>query len=487
MNIIPEKSPFITGNYLCTWGFQSGWHPLYEGISGSEEGLEGHRNGLDEEALLKKGGILDSYPPELRGDIIIVLDDGWDVSYNTANPRDRARFGACDPSPDRFPGMGKTQTERLTNLNAAVKSFGFAGLGLWISPQFPGQPAESYDAEKFRRHFSSCIECCAKAGIAYWKIDWGEEDQDLDCRMFISETAEKYAPSLLIEHAYTGGVLADSDERKSYADYPQKLEFYGKCIRNGDFWRIYDVWPMAHSVSMNRLANVFREGQKAAYGPVSQSRRRAVNVEDQPEIGAPLGCSVGFMRHPSLDPAEIERQKSSLMWYRIAPPFAVDAAETFISDEALTDDDEYIDWGGVNHGFVKTVSPAAISRGTALPVVTVAEGDEKPFAAAAINPITGASSIGTFSRTLRGKSRFDMANVSFNAGSPDCPLGIFGSYNSLAVTFGASIEGKRVMMQKLTEKAAVDITEDVQISGSKLVIPGAVTDKFDSAAVLILI
>ena len=348
MNLIPQKGSYITGNYLCTWGFQAGWHSYAPGISSAEDGCVGLRNGIDGESLFMPGGILDSYPKELRGDLIIVLDDGWDVPYNTSNPRDKTRFGSCDPSPDRFPDMGDTQAERLRNLSDKVKSYGFRGLGLWISPQFPGQPDEPFSMETFASHWEKNARLCGEAGISYWKIDWGAADHSLPCRLLLSELASRFAPELLVEHAWVGGVFADNDERRKSEDFTQKLEFIGRCVNSGDFWRTYDVSPMAHAVTMSRLSDVFRAASE--YQGETEGRRKSINVEHQTEIGAPLGCSAGLMSHPKRTPSSEKPQIAALFWSRIAPPYAHDANAVHISDELLADSGDYTDWNGRHIG-----------------------------------------------------------------------------------------------------------------------------------------
>ena len=70
MNLIPDKSP-ATGSYWCTWDTQ--WNVLKERLpAGSPIPT---RDAMNEEFLFGSEGVLNRFEG-MRGDMIVVLDDG---------------------------------------------------------------------------------------------------------------------------------------------------------------------------------------------------------------------------------------------------------------------------------------------------------------------------------------------------------------------------------------------------------------------------
>lgn len=79
MNLIPDQAQ-DTGNYWCTWRSQAT-------ACGNKNLVKVHTgkaaDAIGEEFLFGEIGALVHYiSPEVRGDLIVVLDDGWDVPYD---------------------------------------------------------------------------------------------------------------------------------------------------------------------------------------------------------------------------------------------------------------------------------------------------------------------------------------------------------------------------------------------------------------------
>ena len=85
MNLIPEKAG-KTPNYWCTWHTQnfSGITEPLESMSPAlfegDQGAKSARSRLNQEALFGECGWADFFP-EIRRDLYLMLDDGWDVPY----------------------------------------------------------------------------------------------------------------------------------------------------------------------------------------------------------------------------------------------------------------------------------------------------------------------------------------------------------------------------------------------------------------------
>ncbi len=66
--------------------------------------------------------------------------------------------------------------------------------------------------------------------------------------------------------------------------------------------------------------------------------------------------------------------------------------------------------------------------------------------------------------------------------SADAPVGVFGFYHSLSLTFDEAVEGKRVYAQDLAEDEASDVTDSVVLSGNRLTLPGSLIEQIGLSA-----
>ena len=81
MNLIPA-SPRTTGNYFCTWDSQC--DEMY--MRDPSASYVPSRDAMCEDFLFGRDGLLRSFDGA-RGDLIVVLDDGWDVPYGARDRR----------------------------------------------------------------------------------------------------------------------------------------------------------------------------------------------------------------------------------------------------------------------------------------------------------------------------------------------------------------------------------------------------------------
>jgi hypothetical protein len=231
---------------------------------------------------------------------------------------------------------------------------------------------------------------------------------------------------------------------------------------------------------------------------VAEPKAKAIiNCEDEPVIGAALGCAIGIMRHPyagnlpngqqdfafppvtrdvkrSLD--EVDR---GVLWHRVAPPFKVDGRVNI--DPAKLTDTWYFQaregWATKAGKWSTNPAPARITRGgLPLPTVTVATG-EPPFVIASRNP-NGAITIATLGRTIctsptDRKYWTPLADITLAAGKLTGPIGIFGHYKTLTLTFDAPISGRTILAQDILANQAKDITAQVAIKGNAITLPGS--------------
>ena len=460
MNYIPLKST-ETGSYMCTWHRQ-GFVARKYGIAGSAS----VRDALTPEYLFGEESDYHWLPREYRSGLYFVLDDGWDVPPHTAHREDvrGEPFGSVDPDPVRFGSLGDTPVKRLAALNKLAQEWGYIGLGLWISPQFPMQ-TERVSVEEARDYWKERAIWCQEAGVRYWKVDWGVHDHDLAYRRMLTEVVKEYAPDVAIEHAYVQKPLTwmvDVEDRKKASR---------EMFAVSDFFRTYDVmWPLQDSAVLCRIHELLSDPPAFEMGVQGM-----LNMEYQHFIAAGLGGSLGAM-----DPA-IE-MNAVLRWQRIAPPFSVKEAGYRCSEEMITDRYEYpknpVGWIPTAGRVIEETAPAVMVRGCSLPEVEPV-GDEKPFVTASRNPRTGAYAISTIRRNIAPNPQVIVpAHVTWALEDSDSFVGIFGYFESLTLVYPHELSDQwRIFAQNLMDDEAQEITGEVTVQGNKLTLSGRVLMK----------
>ena len=470
MNLIPAE-PKVTGNYFCTWDSQCDhmytWNERPKDRSA--------RDAMCDDFLFGENGLLQSFEG-VREDLIVVLDDGWDVPYGASDHR---IFGSLEADPERFPALRDlSPAERLKNLSERIQAMSYRGLGLWVpaqSPSLTGGKESTRTPQEERLYWEERAGWCGEAGVLYLKVDWGAHSGDAEYRKMMTECMRKYAPGLSVEHAYVGHPLFEKDG----PEVPQeRQEYLQKVLPVSDYLRTYDVChELKYASTVDRAAICL----KAAHACRSDA---VLNIEDTALIGAALGCAVGVMRHDlekkrkyvTLPPRLVSETAAALRWQRIAPPFAAGSTDLAVSGERLKDvwhcpKREPGLWPDVPQGDYYVTAPALIARNMPLPEVC-ADGD-KPYVLCSIHPDNGALCVAITPRTfVEGVDLAPLADIRVKGGSPDKPVGLFGRFSSLAIEFEQPVENLRVYAQNLLCDAAVDVTAQVMLSGSRLTIPG---------------
>ena len=473
MNLI-SKDIKTTGNYWCSWRTQS------TALGSEELRKKGFnlRNRIDEEFLFGNIGVLTKYFEPIRGDITVVLDDGWDVPFDPPNRKGIGIFGSLEVNTDRFPFTSGSPKERLKQLADRIRELGYGGVGLWIACQMPYDDENpcDIDLESEREYWVERAKWCDYADISYWKVDWGRSCKSAEYREMMTEAVKKYAPRLFIEHAYTQPAY-DAPYESRLAD-KERSERIGKTLAISDFFRAYDVVPeFRYTTMFGRVAEILEN-----YVGVNKNCLGIINIEDPVQIGAALGCSLGIMRHQIEEKRAVkqtlvtpfEDAVRALMWQRIAPPFGVHENKFEISKNTVTDAWDYPitkehQWPYLSGTRIVQNSPSAISRGMALPIVET--DGEFPIVGCSKHP-NKAMAVGSFPRTLNGKLNTHLpAHVTISGADANAPIGIFGFYKSLTVIFDKAPTG-RLMAQDLAHDTAVDVTDKVKLDGCRLTIPG---------------
>lgn len=187
-----------------------------------------------------------------------------------------------------------------------------------------------------------------------------------------------------------------------------------------------------------------------------------------------------------LPPRPVAESAAALRWQRIAPPFAAGKGELTISEERLKDVWRCPKrapglWPNVPEGDYHVTAPASIARNMPLPEVS-GEG-EKPYVLCSVHPDYGALCVAVTPRTLpEGIDLTLPADIKVRGAKADAPIGLFGRFSSLTVDFGKRIEGSRVYAQSMLSDTARDVTALVELSGSRLTVPGGLMTAVDAGA-----
>ncbi len=461
INFIPDKGEII-GNYVCTWTMQEA---LVRALNINGEDVPTcQRNALNEETLFVER----FYHPierKYRGDLIFLLDDGWDVPYDTANNAENAgRFGSLEPDAEKFKSLGDTPLERLTEISKRIKALGYAGLGVWVSPTYGEEP---FSMDAARAYWEEKARLSHAAGVVYWKVDWGKNSGRVGYREMMTACVRKYAPGLIIEHARELLPFSDlaSDGGHTLRDMCDRFVV-------GDVFRTYDVEPpFADTETYARVNGLMKN---VCFTEMRHDGRGLINVESQPLIAVGLGFTLGVMKYkPSIEAA--------LRWQRIAPPYGAHIGTYLASEETVTDkltfDTDPVWWLHKQWETYTVTVPQAAARNARLPK-TECDG-VKPIVLTCGHPERDVLSVVTLKRTIDPNAGvIALANVTAYPRSHKTIVGVFGYYRTLRLEYLESIpENASVWAQCMLDDYAENITDLVQIHGSTLTIDGSLLRK----------
>ena len=434
-----EHEPRLAGgmNYWCTWSAQ--WALSIGRLSeaGKKAGyFEGNNNAricICEETVFGEDGFAYQFP-DLRGDLFLLMDDGWDVPFEGCASFPISAFGSVIPSSDRFPSFPGTPAERLKGINDKLRDIGWRGLGLWISPTMTGKEQDFQYEDHREQHEEYWIErvlWCKEAGVRYWKVDWGSfgHGDIVEYRRMISRIGKAYFPELIIEQttcsAPYNGIPEEGKTR--YTDYDFTISLAKQVVEFCDVYRTYDVTDdmLSDTTTLDRLSWFL------SFAPCVMS------CEDALYTGAVLGCALGVMRsHYGKDYLRMNRKldevNASVKWQRFAPSFA--GGKLNVSDDLLSDTMYFgprDTWNDViRNREVTQQAPAVMARNTPLPVVKREE--KMPFVIASMNP-TGAYSLAAIKRR---EFLFDTQapTVACTVGEAS-RIGIFGDFKEITLYF----------------------------------------------------
>lgn len=478
MNLIPSSAPSPVSHYLCTWNAQLQWQNPQGRHDGYDDVAVFMRDRFCMPFLFGRDGLLTAVPQAMRGDMLALLDDGWDVPRGTTHHGNAGteRFGSLLIDGEKFPELAHLPpADRLKALSDRVKEMGFAGLGLWVPSSHFGEDVEkSWDERRAdgKAYWEEKAPMLAYADVRYIKVDWGFHGRDVVYRKAMTDAMRKFSPQTLVEHVigvYRGPYDLPPEVLDADPAFRDFMDVGRQTVAVSDVYRTYDVVEeFKHATTLARLAYLF-DGAFTT-DPASAG---LVNVEDSPLIAAGLCMSLGMMTLPtSPDVRDFEK---AMRFSRIAPPFRLDANDRHVSEKWLTDRYHFhknkAEWPHIGDEILTQKAPAVLSRGTALPAVSAPDDDRTPFVLASAHP-NGALAVCSIDRTGENGTYACPASVACSGAKIESPVGVFGAYKSLRIRFDGDLSGTRIFAQNLLADEAVDVTDRIGREGDTLVLSG---------------
>jgi hypothetical protein len=495
-NLVP-KEPGPTPSYWCTWGVQNYSMAAVDELDHSTVAAN-----LTEEHVFARSGWARAYPREIRSDLFIVFDLGWDVPAGERFDEARWKLGSLRVAADKFPSCTGTPRERLRALVGLTRAAGWRGAGIWIACQArgDGHDGQRLEGPALEEYWRERLRWSREAGVSYWKVDYGARG-DPPFRRLISRLAAEEAPGLVVEHGQgvgplndwaawdptwtthgTGGYRAWNDGRV-LAEAVELLGF-------SDVLRTYDVTAqLSLPTTLDRVAQLLVDAPRGGGAGL-------LNCEDEPYLGAVLGLAIGIMRHPMwidiegkpYDPFLVRRRMDEVVravrWQRIAPAVAAGRTGVSLSHHRLRDTWSFREgdsWAPDSAGReIAQTAPAIVARGLPLPEVKAT--GEVPYVAASRHP-NGAVAVGTFPR-VRGERHQDrpLAAVTVELGPKTARVGVFGRYRSLALKLTRGRSPARVWAQDLAGDQTVDVSDRVRRVDGTLVLAGSLIEEIGLSA-----
>jgi hypothetical protein len=504
LNLIPDtRNP--SPDYWCTWGaqnFAADTRSLLHTLS-----LGGHSltaEYLNEDMLFGQHGWSASLPPELREDLFMILDVGWDVPPGVQFDQERWRLGSLNVAEDKFPSCKGSRKDKLSALNKRILGDGWKGTGLWLPshPYLDFKDGKAMEQARMDDYYHDALDLCREAGIRYWKIDYGYRG-GADQRQYITRLGTELFPELIIEHGRGSGPLNDDECPWDTENYNGSGSFrkwddgriLGTFVDLAGFSQVLRTYDVTQQLSipttLDRVAQVLRE-LSGTGEPV------IINCEDEPYIGAVLGCAIGIMRHPMMiepevhgyDPFHLKNRIDELIravkWHRIAPAIPAGKTQNLLDSIRLLDQWEFRRGDGwatwVTGKEVGQGAPARISRG--MPLAEVHCLEDPPYVLCSRHP-NGALAVGTLPRVSSPREiHYPRADVIIEIPEIKYPIGIFGRYASLTLEVPEDLQLKKIKIyaQDLAGREAHEITQKITINNHSITIPGEVIEEVGLSA-----
>ena len=235
-----------------------------------------------------------------------------------------------------------------------------------------------------------------------------------------------------------------------------------------------------------------------------KSKYKAIlNIQDDPQVAAGLGCLVASKRHPNYMERTyngedfhhqirgkrlIQKRMNEIerfgRWQRIAPAFPAGEGTFLASEKELIDSYPHTErdtwFKACWNKMVYQSAPAIMSRNMPLPKVEI-KGDA-PYVMATTYP-NGPVGVATEGRVKPEDQWYHpRAKVTIQVKDASQPIGVFGHFKELVIEYSQPINAKYLWAQDLLAEQAINIKSKVKIAQNKIIIPGELIDEIGTKA-----
>jgi hypothetical protein len=479
-------------NYQCTWYAQNYWVGRGGDISSIDEvNVQSSQDIINYKNLFgEKDGWATTYLPRGRGDYYLVIDHGWQTKREEERTDGADRFFSLQMDALDFPKYaGLRPEESLRLLNEEIIAQGWRGLGLWVRGEVTPEAAERF------------VKWSKYAGIEYWKIDGGDR-----VAFNVFKARNKHFPGLVLEYITGAGALNPGWQEPDQAPYSSIYDIGGKkqelalaIMKKADVFRTYDCSAfLTTTTTLRRTHDILKQTHN------NPEYRAILNLEDDPQAAAGLGCLIGSMRHPNymertykgkefnhqtggkrMVQKRINEIERFGRWQRIAPAFASGIGSYTATDYDLVDYYPHTEldlWEESAYGkMVYQSAPAIMARDMPLPKVEI-DGDA-PYVMATAYP-NGPVAVATEGRVKPEDQWYHpRARVTIRVKETTQKIGIFGHYLALVIEYPEPLNDiQHIWAQDLLATEAIDIVDKVEINENVLSIPGEIIEKIGTTA-----
>jgi hypothetical protein len=340
-----------------------------------------------------------------------------------------------------------------------TKAAGWRGAAIWLASQVAGdgKDGQMMDDKDLEKYWRTRARWTRQAGVEYWKVDYGARGGKSEFRKMLTQIAAEEAPGLIVEHGRGSGPLNDEECPWDTPNYNRK----------GSYRTWGDGEVLEQAVTLARFSRILRTYDVTAYLSVPTTLDRVAQI---------LAEFPDFQYDPSKFRRRIDEVARAVRWHRIAPAFPLGQTKVLLDKDVLIDTwrfrhgDSWATW--MDGRETLQTAPARVARGLPLPQVDSGRGPA-PYVIASRNP-NGAVSVATLPRISTGKGiYFPLVDVSIEIADATAPVGIFGRYRSLTLNLTEDLGKCSILAQDLAGDRAVDITNQVELQGKKIIVPGS--------------
>jgi hypothetical protein len=225
---------------------------------------------LTEKVVFDNPGWEKMMPQEIKKDLFIVFDVGWDIAGGSyLDKASKWVLGTHEVATDKFPGCTGTPRERLKKLNDLSVKAGWKGAGIWIAAQTSMDSKGNKPTEKeVETYFRERFRWSKYAGVKYWKVDYGTRGGDIKFREMLSRLAREEAPGLWLENGRGSGPFNDDEcpwddpnpgktGKYKYWEDGKVLQTAHNLLQFSDVLRTYDVSAqLSVTTTLDRVAQL---------------------------------------------------------------------------------------------------------------------------------------------------------------------------------------------------------------------------------------